>query len=103
MTRTHLTYHETATLRGGVYADLAWKSDLAPYQPSEQTAVEGIPTVSISHAGDCIAGKEPIKGASNYVNTTPSSYDHLIRTFTKREILRAIGDTKGVKYGKIGQ
>ena len=100
MTRTHLTYHETATLRGGVYADLAWKSDLAPYQPSEQTAVEGIPTVSISHAGDCIAGKEHIKGASNYLNTTPSSYDHLIRTFTKREILRAIGDTKGIKYGK---
>ena len=27
--------------------------------------------VSIFHAGDCIAGKEPIKGASNYVNTTP--------------------------------
>ena len=90
MTRTHLTYHETATLRGGVYADLAWKSDLAPYQPSEQTAVEGIPTVTISHITDLIAGAKPIKGAFNLTTEAYYSNGHSIQTFTANEINRAL-------------
>ena len=32
MTRTHLTYHETATLRGVVYADLGTGAAVQPFK-----------------------------------------------------------------------
>ena len=32
MTRTHHTYHETATLRGGVYADLGTGAAVQPFK-----------------------------------------------------------------------
>ncbi len=63
--------------------------DLAPYQPTEQKAVPGIPTITISHAGDWLAGSRPIEGAYNHETRQGMNKnldEHSVDSFTQKEI-----------------
>jgi len=62
---------------------------LAPYQSGSQKAVNGVPTITISHNGDIVAGSSPVDGANN--NTTrqdqkPGLSEHSVNSFTQEEI-----------------
>ena len=68
---------------------IEFEVDLAPFQPGSQKAVNGVPTITISHSGDIVAGSSPVRGANN--NTTrqdqkPGFSEHSVDSFTQQEI-----------------
>lgn len=68
---------------------IEFEVDLAPFQPRSQNAVDGVPTITISHSGDIVAGSDQVDGAKN--NTTrpdqkPGLSEHSVDSFTQKEI-----------------
>lgn len=68
--------------------------DLAPFQPTSQSAQPGVPTTVIAHKGDNLAGSEPMSGpnVTNNVNRQDKNppfndfSEHYINSFSKKEI-----------------
>ncbi|GAA4836289.1 hypothetical protein GCM10023331_21860 [Algivirga pacifica] len=58
-----------------------YEYDFAPFQPTEQTAVDGIPTIQYSHSKDILAGNKPIKGAAQADTSSDESQGHSIHDF----------------------
>lgn len=78
--------------------------DLAPYQPSEQSADESVRTIVIAHKHDHIAGSEPMPGAENHVtreNESPWNIksEHSITSFTEEEIKKYVPTGKANEGG----
>ncbi len=78
--------------------------DLAPYQPSEQSADESVRTIVIAHKHDHIAGSEPMPGAENHVtreNESPWNIksEHSITSFTEEEIRNYVPTGKANEGG----
>ena len=73
---------------------IASELDLAPYQSDKQSAITNVPTTTISHKYDHIAGYKPIKGASNNVTRIePTNIfniigEHSIESFSIDEIMK---------------
>ena len=68
--------------------------DLAPYQPTSQEAVKGVPTIQISHSGDWIARTGLIKNAQTNIVDKGHFKAHSISTFTKKEIEKYVPGKK---------
>ena len=65
---------------------LEYEADFAPFQPTNQKAVEGVDTYQFSHKNDKIAGSEPMEGAIyqdsyNESNQGNSITSHSISSF----------------------
>ena len=67
--------------------------DLAPFQPTYQSAVEGVNTVVIAHRYDNTAGSSPMPNAQNNVNRTDEQFktdsfikEHSVKSFTHSEL-----------------
>ena len=58
-----------------------YEYDFAPFQPSDQEAIEGVPTWQYSHSEDRVAGNDPIKGASQENTSSDTSQGHSIFDF----------------------
>ena len=69
---------------------IEYEVDLAPYQPTEQEAVEGVNTVAVHHSGDWVAGTNDVPGAINITNDKGGNEAHGINTFSVKEIYSAI-------------
>ncbi|MBY5952940.1 RHS repeat-associated core domain-containing protein, partial [Algoriphagus marincola] len=71
-------------------ADLIeFEVDLAPFQPTQQEAQEGVPTTVVAHEGDPVAGSSPMPGADNNVTRKgkkKSLSEHSVDSFDQREI-----------------
>jgi len=70
-------------------AKIEFEVDLAPYQPGSQKAVNGVPTITISHSGDIVAGSNTVEGAQNHTTRQDQKAgvsEHLTGSFTQREI-----------------
>ena len=55
--------------------------DFAPFQPNQQSAVNGIPTFQYSHRWDLVAGDSPISGAKQQATSNEWSSGHSITNF----------------------
>ena len=67
--------------------------DLAPFQPTYQSAVEGVNTVVIAHRYDNTAGSSPMPNAQNNVTRTDEQFktnsfikEHSVKSFTHSEL-----------------
>jgi uncharacterized protein RhaS with RHS repeats len=63
--------------------------DLAPFQPTSQSAQPGVPTTVVAHNGDTVAGSEPMPGANNNVtrkNKESGMSEHSVDSFSQKEI-----------------
>ena len=69
---------------------IQFEVDLAPFQPTEQDAVEGVNTVAVHHSGDWVAGTNDVPGAINITNDKGSFDAHGIDTFSGKEVYSAI-------------
>ena len=73
---------------------IASELDLAPFQPGEQSAIPQVPTTTISHKYDHVAGYNPIMGALNYITRSEPIHlfnligEHSIKSFTINEIMK---------------
>ena len=48
------------------YPQIEYEIDLAPYEPDDQKAVDGIKTIQVSHDDDLVAGFNRIDGAKYF-------------------------------------
>lgn len=46
--------------------NIEFELDIAPYQPTEQKAVNGVPTYQVSHTNDPVATGEQMQDATKY-------------------------------------
>lgn len=60
---------------------IEFEADFGPYQPSDQKAVDGIPTYQISYGGDSISGNEPVDGAIIVDTSSESNQGHKLKYF----------------------
>lgn len=66
---------------------IEFELDIAPYQPTEQKAVNGVPTYQVSHTNDPVATGEQMQDATKYeINkywnpTTNPIMPHMVKTF----------------------
>lgn len=58
-----------------------YEYDFAPFQPSDQEAIDGVPTWQYLHSEDGVAGNDPIKGASQENTSSDTSQGHSIFDF----------------------
>lgn len=58
-----------------------FEADFAPFQPSKQKAVKGVPTFQFSHGDDIVAGDDSMPGAFKMDTGTDSQQGHSIFGF----------------------
>ncbi|MFV0469119.1 MAG: hypothetical protein ACK5MK_09370 [Dysgonomonas sp.] len=61
---------------------IEFEADFAPFQPTDQRAVEGIPTFQYSHRNNFWAGNEPMKRAAQQGTSSDKDQGHGIEIFT---------------------
>ncbi len=70
---------------------IEFEIDLAPFHPENQSAVKGVPTTSISHYHDFLAGCAKMNNATNLIfYHAPYKFTHGISSFTIKEISKGI-------------
>ncbi|MDE6484050.1 MAG: hypothetical protein K2L14_01460 [Duncaniella sp.] len=69
---------------------IEYEVDMAPFQPKQQEAVEGVNTIAIHHDGDLLAGTKDIKNCINLTHDKGGFWAHSINTFSINEIYSAI-------------
>jgi len=60
---------------------IEFEADFAPYQPTQQRAVEGVRTFQFSHSKDGWAGNEKMEGAEYMDTSSDKKQTHYIKDF----------------------
>lgn len=80
--------------------NVAFEADFAPFQPTQQTAIEGVGTLQFSHNKDKVAGKGKMPGAEQMDTSSDKQQGHSIFGFMDQIKNLPVGKYKVVN-GKI--
>lgn len=60
---------------------VAFEADFAPFQPKQQKAVKGVPTLQFSHEDDMVAGDDQMPGAKKMNTSSDKQQGHSVFGF----------------------